>query len=594
MVATNRPCNVVARIAEHGRIANSLPRGDTRQRVQWLPERTDLTDKGTQRQFNSKPPSASRGRTCRRAGYLFLSIFAVATIFAAMPIDRQIARQHEDSHRESHFTAERWVAGMDNGFAPQMLVGNRVENGALARRESPLLRQADETEYPPAVQLLPGAILVLLVLGVAAYGYRLARRMKRSNSEFASRVAALEESLREAKLRAEQATSTRTQFFAAASHDLRQPLHAILLYLPLLMKRAEKSEDREMLEAIQNSCTAMRSLLDSLLDISRLDAGLIEPQFGPVPLLDIFDRLGMDFTPQAAAKGLQLRVVPTDCRVRSDPALLKRILCDLLANAIRFTRHGKILLGARRSGRSVRIEVWDTGIGLDSEELNHVFDEFYQAENLEQDENPGIGLGLAIARRFVDLLEGHRLSIRSWPGRGSVFAINVPVAEETSGQLTGRPMHPPVGGLEGRRVLLIDDDSIVLEGTEAMLQAWGLDVIAVSSISAAATRITERDALPDMIIADLRLRGSETGLDAVLALNETLQRPVPAIIVTGDTDPGMLKQVAASGMTVLRKPFEPARLKTALTQAMAGEEATCGEMTALRPVAGGNTATKRR
>lgn len=377
-----------------------------------------------------------------------------------------------------------------------------------------------------------------------------------------------EEGLRNAMLRAEQATNARTRFFAAASHDLRQPLHAISLYLPLLLKRLEQSESRDMLGAIQNSCNAMRSLLDSLLDISRLDAGVIEPRTGPVPLLEVFDQLGMEFTPQAAAEGLELRVVPADYWVRSDPALLERILRNLLTNALRYTKKGKILLGARRAGSTVRIEVWDTGIGIDRQTLDHIFEEFYQADNPERDRGRGLGLGLAIIERLATLLE-HKLGVRSWPGAGSVFDITLPITDEPSvGDYQTRDGPQENGSLQGKLALLIDDDPIVLEGTEAMLKDWGCTVIGTASISDAVDATRNASAIPDVIIADLRLRGAETGLDAIAALNKLLARRVPAIIVTGDTDPNRIKHASASGLVVLHKPVDPTRLQFAMLEAI--------------------------
>lgn len=391
-----------------------------------------------------------------------------------------------------------------------------------------------------------------------------------------------EEGLRNAMLRAEQATNARTRFFAAASHDLRQPLHAISLYLPLLQKRMEQSESRDMLGAIQNSCNAMRSLLDSLLDISRLDAGVIVPRTGPVPLLEVFDQLGMEFAPQAAAEGLELRVVPADYWVRSDVALLERILRNLLTNAIRYTKKGKILLGARRAGSTVRIEVWDTGIGIDRQTLDHIFEEFYQADNPERDRSRGLGLGLAIIERLATLLE-HKLGVRSWPGRGSVFNITLPVTDEPlAADFHDRHAPPPAGNLLGRRALLIDDDPIVLEGTEAMLKDWGCQVIAAASISDALEAVRGANMAPDVIIADLRLRGTDTGLDAVAALSDWLGRPIPAIIVTGDTDPSRIKQASASGLAILHKPVEPSQLQYAILEVIREANVTASENSGAR------------
>ena len=582
------------------------------------------------------------------------------------------------------------MARMDRTHTEISLIVNRLEQEAHESQRIFLDRQVRLAEQMRNIQYFVGLLVALLVLGVAAYGYRLSRQMIRSDAERASQLEALELSekrfrelaegsiqgivvqrdgvplfvndtwarifgfgsaldarslddtaslivpedrgsvrdiqytlqngvgssrqyeyratrrdgrtiwlecqermviwqgepalqstvidaterkqaekgLRDTMLQVEQATNARSRFFAAASHDLRQPLHAISLYLPLLLKRMEKSENREILGAIKNSCDAMHSLLDSVLDISRLDAGVIEPEFGGIPLLDIFDQLGMEFAPQAAAKGLELRVVPADYWVRSDPALLERILRNLLTNAIRYTAKGKILLGARRSGSSVRVEVWDTGIGIDDKTLEHVFEEFYQAN--DPDCSDGLGLGLAIIQRLATLL-GHNLNVRSWPDRGSVFDITLSLTEELPAP-GHRERHAPrpAGNLQGRLVLLIDDDPIILEGEEAMIEDWGCRVITAASISDAVETVRDAGIIPDVIIADLRLRGAETGLDAVAALNKILARPVPAIIVTGDTDPNRIKQASASGLAILNKPVEPAELQSAILEAIQG------------------------
>ncbi|MBE9556903.1 MAG: PAS domain S-box protein [Proteobacteria bacterium] len=578
------------------------------------------------------------------------------------------------------------MARMDRTHAEIVLIVNRLEEEAQQLQRNALDEQVLLASQMRNIQYFIGSLIALLVLGVAAYGYRLSRQMNRNDEERAGQLAALEiseqrfrelaegsiqgivvhrdgtplfvndawarihgfedsahtrtlesivnltvpddrdsvrdiqyalqygigtsrqyeyratrrdgktiwlecqervvvwqgspalqstvidaterkqaeESLRDAMLQADQAINARTRFFAAASHDLRQPLHAISLYLPLLLKRMEKTENREMLGAIQNSCNAMRSLLDSLLDISRLDAGVIEPENSPIPLLEIFDQLGMEFAPQAAAKGLELRVVSADYWVRSDPALLERILRNLLTNAIRYTSKGKILLGARRAGSTVRIEVWDSGIGIESETLEHIFEEFYQADNPERDRNRGLGLGLAIIERLATLLE-HKLGVRSWPGRGSVFDITLPVTDEpASADARMRQTPPETGSLQGRLAVLVDDDPIVLEGTEAMLEDWGCKVVSTSSGNEAVAAIFATDRIPDFILADLRLRGTETGLDAIAALHQSLDRPIPAIIVTGDTDPDRIREASASGYIILHKPVEPVRLQKAI------------------------------
>lgn len=373
---------------------------------------------------------------------------------------------------------------------------------------------------------------------------------------------AAEDSLRSAILQTEQANSARTRFFAAASHDLRQPLHAISLYLPLLEKQVKTAKGRDMVAAVENSADAMRALLNSILDISRLDAGVIEPRIVPVSLLEIFDQLGMEFAPQAEGKSLELRVMPADYWVMSDPSLLERILRNLLSNAIAYTPSGKILLGARRAGDEIRIEIWDSGIGIPQESLAHVFEEFYQENNPERDRSRGLGLGLAIIDKLAQLME-HPLDVRSWPGRGSVFSIAAQRCAEPAHPVKVLPREAAVD-LTGRIAVLVDDDIPVLEGSREMLIEWGLEVIDAESIAQAVEKLDHAGCVPDVILADLRLRKNETGLQAVKEIRKAVAAPVPAIIITGDTDPERIRQAADSDCTLMHKPVKPEILRTAI------------------------------
>lgn len=378
-----------------------------------------------------------------------------------------------------------------------------------------------------------------------------------------------ENDLRSAILQTDQATSARTRFFAAASHDLRQPLHAISLYLPLLEKQVKTKKGREMVAALENSADAMRALLNSILDISRLDAGVIKPDVVPVSLLEVFDQLGMEFTPQAKHRSLELRVQPADYWVMSDPALLERILRNLLSNAIGYTLSGKILMGARRAGKQLRIEIWDTGIGIPPESLTRVFEEFYQEDNPERDRSRGLGLGLAIIDKLAKLMD-HRLGVRSWPGKGSVFSITLLRCDEPAHSVPARLREAAVDhvDLSGRIAVVIDDNIAVLDGSRAMLSEWGLEVIDAESIAQAVEKLESAECTPDVILADLRLRNNETGLQAVKEIRNVVAAPVPAIIITGDTDPGRIRQAADSDCTLMHKPVKPEKLRTAVSNAI--------------------------
>lgn len=361
--------------------------------------------------------------------------------------------------------------------------------------------------------------------------------------------------------RAEQATNTRTRFFAAASHDLRQPLHAIGLYLPLIEKRMETADGREMVTSVRRSAESMRALLDSLLDISKLDAGVIEPNIGDVSIIDIMDQLAMEFAPQAAGLGIDLRVVPVDYRVRSDASLLQRILRNLLSNALRYTSEGKVLMGARRVNGKIRIEVWDTGSGIEEDEQARIFEEFYQARSAGAEHGSGLGLGLAIIERLARLL-GHEIAMRSRPGKGSVFCVT---AEEVSDRprraanLTATGM--TARDLRGLLAFLVDDDPAVLAGMRSILEDWGLDVLEADSSTAAERCVVTDGRIPHIICADLRLDGEDTGLLAVEKIRRAAGQEIPAVIITADTDPDRIVKVTSQGLAITHKPIQPEELR---------------------------------
>lgn len=369
-----------------------------------------------------------------------------------------------------------------------------------------------------------------------------------------------ESELHRAIARAEQATNTRTRFFAAASHDLRQPLHAIALYLPLIEKRMETEEGRDMVLSVRKSCESMRTLLDSLLDISKLDAGVIQPNISDVAIIDIMDQLAMEFAPQAASAGIDLRVVPVDYRVRSDAILLQRILRNLLSNALRYTSQGKILMGARRRNGKIRIEVWDTGAGIAEEEQARIFEEFYQASNASGAQGGGLGLGLAIIDRLVRLL-GHQITMRSWPGKGSVFCITADQTGVQPRRIAAAPGESVGSDLTGRLAFLVDDNPAVLAGMRSILEDWGMEVVEASSSSMAEERVARDGRIPHIICADLRLDGEDSGVAAVRGIRRVTGRDIPAVIITAETDPERLGQLTGQGFVITHKPIQPEDLR---------------------------------
>ncbi len=380
----------------------------------------------------------------------------------------------------------------------------------------------------------------------------------------------VEEALRRAHGEAERASRAKSRFLAAASHDLRQPLQAINMFVAVLKGSVQDRESLELVGSIQESLRATDDLLDALLEVSRLDAGVLQPRQREIAIADLMEHLENEFTSLATAKGLRLRTVVSSVLVRTDPALLGRILRNLMSNAIRYTESGRILLGCRRRGESLRIEVWDTGIGIPEDKCSAIFEEFYQVGNPARDRTQGLGLGLAIVDRMARLL-GYPVLVRSRPGKGSVFAVSVPIAGESAdrpGAVTTSAPAAGAGMLAGTLIVAIDDEPVQLRAMEQLFRHWGCDVIAAASTPEALTRIVELNRTPDVIVADYRLRDRMTGVEAIRTLRAGLGRTVPGVILTGDTEPARLREAAESGFELMHKPVDTDRLCAILRRMM--------------------------
>lgn len=391
--------------------------------------------------------------------------------------------------------------------------------------------------------------------------------------------------------RLRQISASRTRFFAAVSHDLRQPLHALALRLPVLEDEAAGASSGEAITAIRNACDTMGALLDSLLDISKLDAGEVAPKIDRVPIADIFEHLATEFAPQVAAGRLTLRVAPTSAWGVSDAFLLLRILRNFLVNAIRHTPQGKVLLGVRRRAGRLRLEVWDTGAGITADHLPHIFEEFYQAETPASDRGGNLGLGLSIVERLARLLD-HRVDVRSWPGKGTVFSVELPMAAKPAERETHGAALAWTRDLAGLRIVLIDDDAAVLRATESLFNNWGCSVVTADTVAGAVTRVAACGRVPELILADLQLSHGETGTQAIEAIRGAAGSPIPAIIITASIDPDLLGAAAESGCLVIRKPLGPERLKVAVEAVLPPAAGTAGQDTACDapPPAIGNAA----
>ncbi len=377
----------------------------------------------------------------------------------------------------------------------------------------------------------------------------------------------LNEQLRRASDAAQQANLGKTRFLAAASHDLLQPLNAARLFLSTLGERDLKNQDAELVERIDTSLRAVEELLSGLLDISKLDAGGVEPQVEDFPIDELLQALGTEFAAVAEDRGIELRVVASDCLVRSDRRLLRRILQNLLSNAIRYTpAGGRVLIGCRGGGERLKIEVRDTGPGIPDGMREAVFQEFHRLPSGEAQEQ-GLGLGLAIVERIARML-GHVIELRSAEGRGSVFAVAVPrgVAAET--KEPPRPV-PALsdGGLAGAVILCIDDNADIRDGMRALLGGWNCDVRTAGS-GDEWRRALDGDA-PDLIVADYHLRESEHGPDVVTEICGVYERVIPAIIITADPSESLREDAARRGHIVLSKPVKPAGLRALMTRMLA-------------------------
>lgn len=379
-----------------------------------------------------------------------------------------------------------------------------------------------------------------------------------------SSQARIESELFRAKEAAEQANRAKTRFLAVASHDLRQPLQALSMFVSVLASRDHRPEDSALIGRIEDSVAAVETLLNGLLDVSKLEAGLVKPVLASFTPLAMLSRLAGEFTPLAADAGIEFRWVASNLPIHSDPVLLERILRNLLNNAIRYTPKGRILLGCRRRKGCLRFEVRDTGIGIPSGELDNIFREFHQLANSSRDRHQGLGLGLAIVERLCKLLE-HEVSVSSELGLGSCFAVEVTLAEPLREPVPiARPAAPP--RQRQATLLVIEDEPTVRESMRLLLESWNYRVLAAADCAEAVVCIGE--ARPDLILADYRLGGGATGTDAIDRVRAGMGKALPAIILTGDTAPERLRQAKASGHRLLHKPVQPAILRKLIDEAL--------------------------
>jgi signal transduction histidine kinase/ActR/RegA family two-component response regulator len=504
------------------------------------------------------------------------------------------------------FAATAGVAGVIWGSAAFVLVGAdhpltlALIAACLAGRAT--ISVITHAHFPPALHSFAAPIFGLLALryislggyGNAALGVmwfgvlgylllfsdRQSRvivaqiRLRYENEQLVGQLQQQNALAEQARARAESASRSKSLFFAAANHDLRQPLHSLGLFATALRNGNVDDAGRKLIDQILQCTESLEQLFDNLLDISKLDAGQVEVKKEIVAVNAVFDRLRSTFAEPAQDKGIKLVVRRSRAMLMTDPTLLFRVLSNLVANAIRYTERGGVIVACRKRGGSVSIEVWDSGVGIPNEQHERIFEEFYQLNNPSRDRTRGLGLGLATVRRIVQLLE-HPLRLRSSAGRGSRFIIDVPLADPSKIYSVAATIEQKVPNLiGGKLIIVIDDEESVRLGMQSLLESWGCKCITAMDSDEALRSINGR--APDFIIADLRLRGERNGIDAIRDLRAQLGEGIPAVLISGDTAADQLRKVSVAGLTMMHKPLKAVRLRALLNHEFAKQQRQAG------------------
>ena len=379
--------------------------------------------------------------------------------------------------------------------------------------------------------------------------------------------------LEEARAEAERANEAKSRFLAAASHDLRQPLQSMFMFTAVLRHHVADARGGETLTHIERSLDVLKEMLDSLLDVSRLDVNVIHPELAAFAVQPLLDDILDDYRRIAEGKGLALGGGGRcEARVTSDPNLLARMVRNLVDNAIRYTGRGWVSLSGRVVGDTVHVDVADSGTGIAPDQLERIFEEFHQVDNPERDKARGLGLGLAIVQRLSAILD-HPVTVTSSLGEGSTFSIALPLAPAAGAVAAAEPPAATEAAAgQGRRVLLLDDDEMVLQALGSAFEDWGYVVVTAGSEDEALSRLPPGACPPQLIVADYRLRDGRVGTDAIRHIRERCATPVPGIVLTGETGEEYLADAEALGATVLHKPVTPQQLASALERLFAAAE----------------------
>jgi len=417
-------------------------------------------------------------------------------------------------------------------------------------------------------------LMLLYIVAMSGLGIRNNQAFKEL-IELRIRTSALADDLRKQKELAEQANLAKSHFLAAASHDLRQPVHALGLFVGALRGVPLPPEGLHYVDRIEQSTNAMDSLFSAILDISRLDAGVVEVNKQAFDLQPLLDRICGDYAEEAKQKSISVVQHRSAATVLTDPVLIERILRNIISNAVRHTDAGRVVVGCRRRNGKIRVEVWDTGPGIPAGDRDRIFQEYFQLRNPERDRTKGLGLGLAIVRRLADLLDCPIL-LRSQLGRGSCFAIELPIA-----MAQALPIDAPVNisGAPGRGlVMVIDDEMAIREAMNSLLTGWGYEVVTADSGAEMMAYLAKHPIRPDIVICDYRLRGQENGIDVIHSIQSIFGHALPAMLITGDTAVDRLIEARASGLLLLHKPVPNGKLRAAIVNLIASSKPPAREL----------------
>ena len=418
------------------------------------------------------------------------------------------------------------------------------------------------------VERLTSLLMLVFIAAFAALGYATNRSFKQIVG-LRIRTEAMALDLQQQKDIAErereiavEANRAKSSFLAAASHDLRQPIHALGMFVGALRGVSMAPEGLRIIQQIEASTAAMDGLFSALLDISKLDAGVVTVERRAFAIGPVLERLCHDHQEEVRAKGVSLVSKRCGAIVCTDPVLIERVLRNLVSNAARYTDRGRIVIGCRRRGAAIAVQVIDTGRGIPLNEQKRVFQEYYQLGNPQRDSTKGLGLGLAIVRRLTSLLNCG-LTLHSEPGRGSRFEVTIPLAERQSPVAEPEPAIASLAAAKGL-VVVIDDEPAVRDATLSLLTGWGYEVVAVEGGDEAILRLSAGPAKPALILSDYRLRDGESGLVVIERIRAKYDETIPAILITGDTAPDRLAETKASGLLLLHKPVANGKLRAAI------------------------------